>query len=77
MEEGEQFWNRERIILAGVFIAGLLIGAALMNQVVDPLILGNQAADYNALVELNERIDSRSDELYQCLVDNGIDADSC
>jgi len=77
MAENEGVFTNERKILLIVFIAGIIIGGLIVNQFVDPFLNSGQLSDANATIELNNRLDSRNDELFQCLVDNGIDPDTC
>ena len=77
MKEGQKFWNGEKILLALVFLAGLIIGAALANQVIDPMLFSGKSSDSNTLIELNERLDARNDQLFNCLVKNEIEPSSC
>ncbi|HZX34170.1 MAG TPA: hypothetical protein VFF09_02200 [archaeon] len=77
MKEGQKFWDGEKILLALVFLAGLIIGAALANQVIDPLLFSGKISDSNTLIELNERLDARNDQLFNCLVKNEIEPSSC
>ena len=76
-DERARFWSKERIIFVLIFVAGLIIGGALTNQVLDPMLYGVQGADQNSLVELNERLDLRNDELFNCLLENSVDPSSC
>jgi len=71
------FWTTNRILFALVFIFGIILGGILVNQYIDPFIYANRASDYNAVSELNNRLDSRADELYNCLVKNEISPSSC
>ncbi len=71
-----RFWNPGRIMLAGLFILGLVIGGYVTNQYVDPYLNGAQGKDINSLLTQNARLDSRNDMLYSCLVKN-ITPESC
>jgi len=71
------FWDTQKILLVGVFILGLILGIVLTNQVIDPFINNGIISDQNSLAELNTRLDSRNDELYNCLLENEIAPSSC
>ena len=71
------FWDTQKILLVGVFVIGLIIGIAITNQVIDPIINEGIVSDQNSLSELNTRLDSRNDELYNCLLENEINPSSC
>ena len=75
--EKEPFWDTQRILLVGVFVIGLIIGIGITNQVIDPFINEGVISDQNTLSELNTRLDSRNDELYNCLLENEINPSSC
>ena len=76
-EEKEGFWTKGRIIFILIFVTGVIVGAVLVNQVIDPFIYGVQGADQNSLVELNSRLDLRNDELFNCLLKNDVDPSTC
>ena len=71
------FWDTQKILLVGVFVIGLIIGIAITNQVIDPIINEGIVSDQNSLSELNTRLDLRNDELYNCLLENEINPSSC
>ena len=71
------FWDTQKILLVGVFVIGLIIGIAITNQVIDPIINEGIVSDQNSLSELNTRLDSRNDALYNCLLENEINPSSC
>jgi len=76
-EEGEPFWNFYRILIVVTFVLGLILGGIATNQVVDPIVYGNQIQDQNSLQEMNDRLDSRVDELYNCLLENNVSPATC
>ncbi|HLC79869.1 MAG TPA: hypothetical protein VJG83_05625 [archaeon] len=70
----EHFWTSDRILLVLVFAVGLVVGIFAASQI----NLGpNSASDYNSLVQINERLDSRNDSLYSCLIRSDIDPINC
>ncbi len=71
------FWTTQRIILAVVFVAGLILGVLATNQFLDPVVFQKAAPDYNALQETNQRLDTRNDQLYNCLLTNNVNPASC
>lgn len=71
------FWTTGRIVLILVFILGVIIGGIIVNQYVDPFIYANQASDFNAVSSLNSRLDTRADELYNCLLAHDISPQVC
>lgn len=73
----DTFWTPDRILLALVFVAGLLIGGFVTNNYIGPYLNGSAVADQNSLLELNARLDSRNDQLYNCLVQNNIKVEAC
>jgi len=60
-----------------IFVVGFVVGAIIVNQVIDPVLYSSQSSDYNAISELNNRLDTRNDELYNCLIENAIDTETC
>ena len=76
MEAVHSFLEGGKIYII-VLLIGVIIGAVIMNQVVDPMFYKNQSTDFNAMVQLTERLDSRNDELYLCLTEHAIDPESC
>ncbi|MCR4336069.1 MAG: hypothetical protein NUV57_06075 [archaeon] len=76
-DEKEPFWNFYRILLVVVFVVGLILGGVATNQYIDPVLTGGQIHDQNSLVDLNERLDSRADQLYNCLLENDISPATC
>jgi len=77
VEERDGFWSSTKIIFVLLFVAGFVVGALITNQFIDPFLSGTQASDQNSLSELNTRIDSRNDELYNCLLENEINPVDC
>jgi len=71
------FWTSERILLALVFIIGLIIGGFVTNQFIDPYLNSIKSDDYNSMKDLVDRLNQRNDQLLQCLHDNGIDQTYC
>ena len=72
-----KFWDTQKILLVVVFLAGIIIGGVAVNQLVDPYFASVDSADFNAMVKLTERLDSRNDELYNCLLENDVNPATC
>ena len=72
-----KFWDTQKILIVVALIAGIIIGGVVTNQVIDPYFASVDSADFNAMVKLTERLDSRNDELYNCLLDNDISPATC
>jgi len=77
LAHGDPFLDSGKMIYIGVLLIGVIIGAVIANQIVDPFLYKNQSSDFNAMVQLAERLDSRNDELYSCLTEHAIDPNSC
>lgn len=71
------FWTTGRIILILVFLLGVIIGGVIVNQYIDPFIYANQVSDFNSVSALNNRLDTRADELYNCLLENDVSPTLC
>ena len=69
------FWNLQRIAFAAVFVAGLLIGAYIMNQFVEPSL--GLSANAQDLQKINTQLDSLNDNYYKCMQTFQIDASTC
>tara|TARA_Y100000310_G_C20692845_1_gene823479 strand:+ start:2585 stop:2827 length:243 start_codon:yes stop_codon:yes gene_type:complete len=76
-EEKEPFWNFYRILIVITFAAGLILGGIATNQIIDPILTGNYVQDQNSLTALNDRLDSRVDQLYNCLLENDVSPAVC
>ncbi|VVC00367.1 Uncharacterised protein [uncultured archaeon] len=74
---GNGFWTTERKLFALFFILGLAIGGFLVHTYIDPAFYGLQAKDTNSIIEENSRLDSRAEELYNCLLENNIPPSVC
>ncbi|MEK6941637.1 MAG: hypothetical protein AABW85_02170 [archaeon] len=69
------FWNLQRIAFAAVFVAGLLIGAYIMNQFVEPSL--GSTANAQDLQKINTQLDSLNDKYYACMQAFQIDPTAC
>jgi len=71
------FWNRDRAIIAIVFVIGLIAGIALANQFIDPALGSGLVVEYKSLTEKNNALDEQTDSYYTCLQKFSIDPATC
>jgi len=71
------FWNRDRVIIAIVFVIGLIAGIALANQFIDPALGSGMVVQYDSLSEKNAALDEQADSYYTCLQKQKIDPTTC
>ena len=71
------FWTPDRVLLIIIFAIGIIAGAYITNQYVDPYLNASTFSDYNSTMQLNTRLSERNDQLFSCLELNGINPDSC
>lgn len=75
--EGEPFWNFYKILIVVTFVLGVILGGIATNQVIDPYLMNTNSGDFNKMIQSTERLDSRVDELYNCLLENDISPATC
>jgi hypothetical protein len=71
------FWNRDRAIIAIVFVIGVIAGIAIANQFIDPALGSGMVVQYGALSEKNKALDDQADSYYTCLQKLKIDPATC
>lgn len=69
------FWSLQRIAFAAVFVAGLLIGAYITNQFIEPSL--GLSANAQDLQKINTQLDSLNDKYYKCMQTFQIDPQTC
>lgn len=69
------FWNMQRIAFVAVFVAGLLIGAYIMNQFIEPTL--GSTANVQDLQKINTQLDSLNDKYYKCMQTFQIEPQTC
>lgn len=73
----EQFWTADKILLLIVFFIGFILGAFAMDFYNTNISNKFQSNDYNSMLEINQRLSERNDQLFSCLIRNKVEPEEC